>query len=195
MSPKLKTSLCVIVVMCVCVCLWVMYFIAQMSAGDIDRLNEKLNAPLPLEPTVKSAEIDFCLQYTVNGESREVSDTLICEYDGYYYSYNEHKNVREWKKHYRSDDTAKHLILYQWIETYGIETYAIIIDLFPASYFMSDPDCDQDDQQVQYPFSLKVYDVLNKYYVEEEREARLLDICGFKILGWTCDPPVVNEFK
>lgn len=181
--------------LCICAIalfLWVGFGGPDELRADLD----KMSLPPPAEPSVKTAEIDFWIQYTVNGETMEIKDTLLCEYDGYSYNHSQHRNTRNWKCSFKSDSTAEHLVLYEWVETIGIETYAVVVELLPASYFMSDPDYAHRYQQVEYPFTIKVCDALKGYCgVGEEKTEELLDICGFEITDWTCDPPIENQFE
>lgn len=167
-----------------------------LTMGVYEQNQDERDLPPPAEPAIKNAEFDFWIQYTAHGETMEIKDTLVCEYRGYSYSTSRSKNTRNWTKSFKSDDTAGHLVLYEWIETYGIETYAVVVELYPASYFMSDPDYTQDHEAGECPFAIKVYDVLKGYYVSDaERTEKLLDLCGFEITDWTCDLPVENTFS
>ena len=66
----------------ICLCIGSVMFLLWVGWGGL----EELSAAPPSEPLIKTAEIDFGIQYAVNGEIMEISDTIICEYDGYSYS-------------------------------------------------------------------------------------------------------------
>ena len=143
--------------------------------------------PSPPKPEIKYAEFNFTLTCEIEGEVRELSDTLVCEFDGYSIDEGRGK-TRKWKKYYKSEPKDDRILLHQ-ID----DTLFITLGVGVARYFMSDPDFDYGVPENPY---ISVYDSATGYYLggtQEEKE--LLEQCGFKIVSWHCDPPIKNTFK
>ncbi|MBQ8397377.1 MAG: hypothetical protein IJX53_04140 [Clostridia bacterium] len=182
-----RKSFAVIIGGWVCICVvWLLVFL-WLGAGGYDYLT----TPKQPEPMIKSAKFDFTLEYLVKGDVYSVSDTLVCKFDGYSYPISSIRE-RSWDSYFREHPEDKHLVLYQWVETVGIETYAIVLRLFPAEYFMADPNVQRESE---YPFTIHIFDGKRGYYLyDASREKLLLEQCGFDIINWSCDPPIENQF-
>ncbi|WP_139488119.1 hypothetical protein [Brevibacillus dissolubilis] len=109
---------------------WVMIFLGISSL------------PNPPKPEITSGEFPFRLVYMINGETKVIEDTLICEYDGIGMNEGNGK-FRKWKGRLTSGNQK--IILLNTDGSSGIAfanqktlSQVIYFDLGPAWYYMGD---------------------------------------------------------
>ena len=157
--------------------------------------------PNPPTPAIKSAEFNFTLTYEIGGEVRTLSDTLVCEFDGFNIDEGRGK-TRRWKKYYKNmqnnklfDDSAgnpKHYKpKYDKILLQNIEPYKIVLATASAEYFLGEPEYKRIPEM---PY-IQVFDTNTGYYKDSEQSELFLDEHGFKVIGWYCDSPIENTFN
>ena len=82
-------------VACVLIALYYLFIIS----GAFLMLN--YFAPNPPKPEIKYGEFPFTLTYEIDGEIKNIEDTLICEFDGFEMS-NSGSKYRKWKSSFKS---------------------------------------------------------------------------------------------
>lgn len=157
--------------------------------------------PSPPTPTIKSAEFNFTLKYEIGREVRTLSDTLVCEFDGFNIDEGRGK-TRRWKKYYKN---AQNNELFDYpagnpkyykpkhdeILLQNIEQYKIVLATASAEYFLGDPEYKGIPEM---PY-IQVFDTNLGYYKDPEQSELFLDEYGFKVIEWYCDPPIENTFN
>lgn len=156
---------------------------AVSITGAMVYFSSKWHVP---KPKITSAEINFKLEYEIDGEKHEVSDALVCEFDGF--SFDEGRGrKRRWKSHYKSMPKNNRLLIYQINEAYFLD-----LGVGTVEYFMAEPDAIYVPDN---PY-ISLFDSTTGCYITETLEEReLLEQHGFKVISWYCDPPIKNTFK
>lgn len=157
--------------------------------------------PNPPKPSIKSAEFDFSLKYEIEGEVRTLSDTLVCEFDGFAIDEGRGK-TRRWKEYYKNKQKNElfaypygnlkyHKPQYDQILLQDIEQYKIVFATESAEYFMGEPEYKGTDTK---PY-IQVFDTNIGYYKDTKESEIFLEEHGFKIIEWQCDSPIKNSFE
>ncbi len=152
----------------------------------------------PPEPTIKYNEFPFHLEYTINGETVVVDDTLVCEYTGIELNEAVGK-YRTWDSYIKS--TGKEYVLIT-----GDETLEWRIYLNDADTLMGDYDTNSFDTETN-------EDALTKEEIDERLAPNIVPVkiqdvevgpidmyedftkkYGVKITVWEVAPPITNEF-
>lgn len=150
----------------------------------------------PTKPAIKSSEFNFTLKYEIGGGVRNISDTLVCEFDGFNIDEGRGK-TRKWKQYYKYVQNnelfnySDRKTVYKQIILQNIEQYKIVLAIASAEYFMGDPDYKGTPKM---PY-IQVYDTSIGYYKDSKQSDLFLDENGFRIIEWYCDPPIKNTFK
>lgn len=179
MKNIFRIFLCTVLIVVIAVMIWC----AVSIIGAIVNFASEWHVP---KPEVTSAEINFKLEYEIDGEKREVSDALICEFDGFSFDEGRGKK-RRWKSHYKSMPEDNRLLIYKINEE-----YVVSLGVGTDEYFMADPDVNYIPNN---PY-ISIFNMKTGYYISETlEEKKLFDQHGFKIISWYCDPPIENTFK
>ena len=168
-------------------------------------------SPAPPKPEIKYGEFDFELVYEIDGESRTIEDTIICEFDGFNIDEANGK-TRKWEDEFVNKQNNE---LYAWrVEQIGnpehneykhgrepdydsivlknIDNYKVLLKVDDAYTVMGEPG-HQVHKSVK-P-SIKVYDKNICYYLDPDATSRFLWDHNFRIISWECDDPIENTFK
>lgn len=166
-----------------------LYFGLRLGGGA-------LFLPSPPKPEIKSAEFNFTLEYEISGEVRTLSDTLVCEFDGFSVDQGRGK-TRKWKKYYKNvqnnelfDYPSGNPKYYQ-ILLQNIEPYKIVLATASAEYFLGEPEYKGTPEM---PY-IQVYDTSTGYYQDPVQSEEFLKEYSFKVINWYCAPPIENSFK
>jgi len=144
----------------------------------------------PEKPEIKYGEFDYSLVYELNGETKTINDTLVCEYDGI--SYNLDGKSVAWKSYIKGTKDQDNYVIFENDE-YRLYIYVPA----DARYYMDDPvyelygfdadngpwfvyECVNDGAEVEYQM----------YSVEEYEEK-----FGAKIVSWEIEEPIENTYK
>lgn len=138
------------------------------------------------KPQIKSAAFDFTLEYKIDGEIKTVSDTQVCEFDGYNINEGSGKTLK-WTSYYTSDPEMNKLIIHHIDDN-------LIVVLSPgcAHILMSDPTTPWYHPK-ESP-TISIFDQSAGYYLDEVESDKILAEHGFEILHWECDPPIENKY-
>lgn len=145
----------------------------------------------PKKPTIKHGEFPFCLIYEINGETIEVKDTLICDYDGLIADAAQ-GIYRKWKSSLKSGKAR--IVLFQ---NHEIEIFFTpnINNWEAGAFYMGDNEI-YDKINIPFPNAWYTSDFesrrLNAYIISAEE---LLEKYKIKLLSWEIAPPIENEFK
>lgn len=140
------------------------------------------------EPEVTEGSFPFSVTYTLNGEEKVLSDTLVCEFveagktiDGFY---------REWSYIFenKQDKDSAFAVFENELGTLYIETYCDV------RYFMADPFYSGSEELIPDAFFT---------FTDEEYEKRGIGFTDdftdlgfeFSIVSWQYPDPVENEYK
>ncbi|MBQ9922889.1 MAG: hypothetical protein IJO52_11915 [Clostridia bacterium] len=157
---------------------------------------EKL-PPNPATPAVRKAEFDFTLKYSVDGELKEVSDTLVCEYAGTICVFSPlPSKSRSWKEYLKNDNNNELFPQYQRDEEIkkgkyypicleNIDEYKVLLFVEIAEKFMGEYKVTDD------LWYIKVYNTETKKYKNSDE---FLKEHNIEIIEWTCDEPIENKF-
>lgn len=146
--------------------------------------------PNPPMPAVTYHEFPFQLVYELNGETKRIDDTVICEYDGIEYL-GEAGKFRKWKAHLKSGNERVTLLKVG----NSLEFYFYYGD--PENY-MGDP------QSGRYGKDLS-YDLSYIPFIEKENGVQTADSgmpadevwkkYKLRIIDWKYTNPIENSFK
>lgn len=168
-------AVCIIaVVVMVCVVPWGSIFVGTMLLEEPER------------PKIERAEFSFTLNYKINGESKVIEDTLICEFDGIGADEGRGK-YRKWKSRLASGNT--NIILW---EKKGKVTQEIYYNYAPPGYYMGDPYFKDGNKSNYSDVVLKTEssDITEEFISEK----KLLQKYKIEIVSWECEEPIQNVF-
>ena len=144
-----------------------------------------INHLKPEEPPVKHAQFQYRIEYEVYGERYEKSDVFECYYDGTMQAGGGLR--RKWERRWCNGDE------YNIVKLADInDDYYIALNFPSAEYFMGDPYIYDDDADISKPkieicFTDGDNFTRNSYHLLEE--------CGFNVISWYCDPPIVQVLE
>lgn len=155
--------------------------------------------PNPSKPEIRYGEFPFRLVYELDGETKAIEDTLICEYDGIGMNEGIGK-FRKWKVHFASGN--ENIGLLKVKDALGIASVAkktvtqeIYYDLGPAWYYMGDYELENGYKQI-FPnasFSEQYQDGSGAYGIIQADE--LLKNYNIKLISWDSTEPIKNRFS
>ena len=143
----------------------------------------------PEKPEIKYGEFDYSLVYELDGETKTINDTLVCEYDGI--SYNLDGKSLEWKTYIKGTKDQDNYLIFENAE------YKLYIYLpADARYYMDDPNYETYDLDDIEPWLVYEYvndgpDVEYQMFSDEEYEENF----GAKIISWEIEDPIENVYK
>jgi len=155
--------------------------------------------PNPSKPEIKYGEFPFSLVYQINGETKTIEDTLVCEYAGIGMDEGTGK-YRVWKEYFNSRNQKILLlntdgspgIVFSDKKTVKQEIY---YDPGPAGYYMGDikfygdynPNFPNASFFEQYADGSSSEGIINS--------EDLLNNYNIKLISWDCLKPVENKFS
>jgi hypothetical protein len=137
---------------------------------------------VPEKPNVEHGEFTFELVYEYKGEQLTISDTIVCDYDGYSFSL-EGGNTRDWTCEFKNnDDYGRYYI--------DIENEPELYIQVPDSpeYYMGNDDYTIEDSK---PYIMYTDEDTGTYYQEQEK----IDVVNIKIIEWNPADPLKDNFK
>jgi hypothetical protein len=144
----------------------------------------------PEKPEIRYGEFDYSLVYELNGETKTINDTLVCEYDGI--SYNLDGKSVAWKSYIKGTKEQDNYVIFENDE-YRLYIYVPS----DARYYMDDPvyelyglDADVGPWFV-YEHVNDGAEVEYQMYSVEEYEEKF----GAKIVSWEIEDPIENTYK
>ena len=158
--------------------------------------------PNPPSPKIKYGEFKFQMIYSINGELKEVSDTLVCEFKGFEVIAIGDSKRRTWLENiknensyelfrFRDDEQKADKITYSSICVENIGDYKVVLHLPKAEWFLGEPDYIGIPEM---PL-IQVYDTKTKYYLDPIQRDVFFKEHNFEIINWTCDNPIENYFN
>ena len=145
----------------------------------------------PAKPEIKYGEFDYSLVYEINGETKEINDTLVCEYDGISYSL-EGKSI-SWNSYIKGTKDENCYLIFENDE------YKLYIYLpADARYYMDDPNYElygfsDNDRQPWLSYGYVNFGPDTEYqnFTDEDYEEKF----GAKIVSWEIEGPIENIYK
>ena len=167
--------------------------------------------PAPPKPEITYGEFDFKLVFEIDGESKTIEDTIICEFDGFSVDTGSGKR-RRWKEDFQNSQNNE---LYAWrveqidnpdfneykggrkpdydyVVLKNIDNYKVLLKVADAEDFLGEP-----ENKITYPIepTVLVYDKNTCYFIGPEETEEFFELHRFAIISWECDEPIENTFK
>ena len=136
--------------------------------------------PNPPLPEITYGEFPFRIEYEINGDRVVVEDTVICEFDGFEFSWGGEGKFRKWKSHLASGSQGNYLLL---LTIDG--TNDLYCTVRGPSYYMGEVYGYYDDEKPPGAF-------LKNGHVLSSQE--LFDRYGIRFISWEFSPPIENNF-
>ena len=136
---------------------------------------------IPSKPNVEHGEFNFELVYEYKGEQTTISDTIICDYEGYSFALDA-GNTRDWSCKFKNNEDG---FYYIDIEN---EPYLYILVPYAAEYYMGDKNYTKDDS---IPY-ISYYDEDTDTYYQETEKVEVVDV---EIISWESSEPLKDNIK
>lgn len=154
--------------------------------------------PNPPKPEVTYGEFPFRLIYELDGETKVIRDTVICEFDGFE-RHGEAGKYRKWKYHLKSGD--KHVTLLNVAELkiedrWGNQILELYFHPGNAEYYMDD-DVERKkifgeiSNMVSYTYQANDGSIGFSAFPSDEVENKY----KIRLITWEPSPPIKNTFK
>lgn len=137
---------------------------------------------VPSKPKVKHGEFPFELVYEYKGEQKTITDTIICDYEGYSFSL-DGGNSRDWNCEFKNDDEYGHYYIDKEDEP---SLFIVVPDA--ADYYMGDKEYTKD---LSDPYIRYNDEETGTYYEEKDK----VDVVDIKIIDWKPSKPLKNNIK
>lgn len=137
---------------------------------------------LPAKPKIKHGEFPFELVYEYKGEQITITDTIVCDYEGYSWSL-DGGNSRDWTCEFANDDEYGHYYIDKENEP---NLFIVVPDA--ADYYMGDKDF---DKELAEPYIRYDDENTGTYYEEKDK----IDVVDIKIIEWNTSEPLKNNIK
>jgi hypothetical protein len=137
---------------------------------------------IPSKPKVQHGEFPFELVYEYKGEQVTITDTIVCDYDGYSFSL-EGGNSRDWTCEFKNNDDYG---LYYIDRENEPDLYIIVPDA--PDYYMGDKEYTKEDAA---PCIVYINEETGTYYEEKEK----IDVVDVEIIEWKPSEPLKKNFK
>lgn len=149
--------------------------------------------PSPAEPEITYGEFPFKLEYEINGKTKVVEDTLICEYDGFAINAARGK-YRHWKSYLASGNERITLIKNGDTEIFFTPN---INNSKAGAFYMGDNEiCGRINKVFPNAWQMQpaYYDnrILTHYVIFAED---MWEKYKIKLISWEIKPPIQNYFK
>ena len=135
---------------------------------------------IPAKPNVEHGEFPFELVYEYKGEQITITDTIVCDYDGYSFSL-EGGNSRDWVCSFKDNE--------EYVYYVDIENEPDLYIVVPEApeYYMEDG----ISKEYADPYIRYTDEDTGTYYEEKEK----IDIVDIKIIEWRPSEPLKDNFK
>lgn len=154
--------------------------------------------PTPEKPEITYGEFPFKLVYELDGETKVIEDTIICEFDGFVNRGTAGK-ARRWKTTLKSGNEQLTLLNLRPLEETN-ELGQTVLELYfyygTAAYYMGDNDNPfareaQGFDYVSYKFQTADGKTGKSGYEAEKAYEKY----KIKLISWESSPPIQNRFK
>ena len=154
--------------------------------------------PNPPDPKIKYGEFPFRLTYELNGDTKIIEDTVICEFYGFE-TWGEAGKYRKWKTHLKSGNeriTLLDLRPSDEINEFGQKMLELYFSFGTAEYYMDDElgskkRAGEISNWVDYMYQSTDGTIgYSGYKVNVAREKYKI-----KLISWEPSPPITNSFK
>ena len=153
--------------------------------------------PVP-KPEVTHGEIPFQLTYEINGETKVIEDTIVCEFDGFIVE-GENGKYRKWKTSLKNGNerlTLLDLRPLNEINEFGQTMLELYFYYGTAAYYMGDNTNPfardaQGFDYVSYEFQTADGKTGKSGYEAEEAYEKY----KIRLINWECAPPIENTFR
>ena len=154
--------------------------------------------PNPPKPEITYGEFPFKLTYELDGETKVIEDTLICEFDGFRIV-GEAGTYRQWKSYLKSGSEEITLLDLRPLEEIN-EFGQTMLELFfywgNAEYYMGDNfDGRWKDAQDFNWVDYKYQDVDGSIGGSAYKAEVAWEKYKIKLISWEVSDPIVNSFK
>lgn len=155
----------------------------------------------PLPPTIKHGEFPFHLKYEMNGQTYEINDTVICNFDKIEINGGGFGKIRWWEEHLKSGMSRFTLVSDNNVNSiFNPNRINSQIEVFynygSATYFMGDPSgATSEKPQFEY---LETYSKGPNTIVNDATPLtadQLEKNFGIKIISYKVSPLIKNTFK
>lgn len=153
--------------------------------------------PNPPKPNIKYGEFSFTIEYEIFGQRKKITDTLICEFDGFEVVAVGDGKKRKWKEYYKNEQ-GREVFTFRnepsdntKIVLENIDKYKVVLGMGTAEYYMNEPEY---RKEIEVP-AVQVYNTQTRYFLYPEQQDELFNEYGFKILSCICDKPIENYFR
>ena len=139
----------------------------------------------PPKPEITYAEFPFELVYEINGETITLSDTYVCEFDGFGWNEGEGK-IRQWKGYFKSNQ-QKDIVLIK------DKNKEIVCDIGSPEYYMGDQKYNVSPRTDPILVLVEYYDtggVSSSLCSDQIKEYYKIDL-----VSWNLSNPIENEFE
>lgn len=181
-SNKKKITIKILVISLVVLVAGFIFMCALPFLGFVAMILYNMFIDIPSKPKVKQGEFPFELVYEYKGEQVTITDTIVCEYDGYSFSI-EGGNSRDWTCEFKNNEDYG--LYYVDIENEP-DLYIMVPDA--PDYYMGDKEYDKDDAA---PFIRYVDEETGTYYEEKEK----IDVVDIEIIEWNPSEPLKGNIK
>ena len=152
----------------------------------------------PPRPEITYGEFPFTLTYELNGEVKVISDTVICEFDGFH-SLGSAGKYRKWKSYLKSGNERVTLLdLRPLDETneFGQRMLELFFSPGSAEYYMDDELGDKKSAGeistwVEYLYQTTDGTIGGSAYKADEAWEKY----KIRLISWESSPPIQNSFK
>ncbi|MCL2149888.1 MAG: hypothetical protein FWH51_03015 [Dehalococcoidia bacterium] len=145
--------------------------------------------PNPPRPEITYGEFPFKLVYELNGEEITIEDTIICEFDGFGFSWGGGDKWLKWKSHLASGKKSPSPLAEVSLKI--SDTHEVYFFLGGPKYYMG---VEAGYVLNFHAFRIQEYSFGGQSYPMVS-EDELLDVYGIKLVSWKPSPPIVNSFK
>ena len=154
--------------------------------------------PEPTKPEITYGEFDFKLTYEVDGKTKTIEDTIICEFDGFEWL-GESGKYRKWKSKLKSGNDEIVLLDLRdknEINEYGNTMLELIFYWGNAEFYMGDEITymtrrAQNLTEINYRFQAANGRIGSSAYGADVA----LERYGIRLIKWECDEPIKNTFR
>lgn len=158
--------------------------------------------PNPPKPEIKYGEFEFRLIYSIEGNLKEVSDVIVCKFEGFEVRSIGDSKKRVWSEniknenlyelfHFRDEEREESNPTYSAICIENIDDFKVILHLPEAEWFLGEPNYKGVPEMPR----IQVYDTKTKYYLDPTQSNLFLEEHNFRVVDWSCDNPVENVFN